>query len=190
MKHIFTVDIKIDGSLKMKRCTLIITSCEARTNSKEKNQGGWTSYLRAFKSLVGVRAPKLDPEKSQLEIMLASNSSSWHVTFKHVDSSSCVHKWNLKQFANLHKQNKQRYGQMSTHYGSNKSNDLIIQRVMKRQPKLLMHIGKAKKIPKCQRKGQATRGWARKKQDNQESWLNTTPFKRTGREWWGIYTFQ
>jgi len=36
MKHISTLDVKTDGSLKVKRHTLVITSCEASSNSKEK----------------------------------------------------------------------------------------------------------------------------------------------------------
>jgi len=36
MKHIFALDIKTDDSLKVKRRTLVTTSCEANSNSKEK----------------------------------------------------------------------------------------------------------------------------------------------------------
>jgi len=36
MKHIFTLDIKTYSSLKVKRGTLVITNCEASSNSKEK----------------------------------------------------------------------------------------------------------------------------------------------------------
>ena len=36
MEFISTVDIKIDGSLKVKRCTLVITSYEAHLNSKDE----------------------------------------------------------------------------------------------------------------------------------------------------------
>jgi len=36
MKRISALDIKTDGSLKVKRCTLVITNCEASSNSKEK----------------------------------------------------------------------------------------------------------------------------------------------------------
>ena len=36
MKHISTLDVMIDGSLKVKRCTLVITNYEASSNSKEK----------------------------------------------------------------------------------------------------------------------------------------------------------
>jgi len=35
-KCISTLDVKIDGSLKVKICTLVITSCDASSNSKEK----------------------------------------------------------------------------------------------------------------------------------------------------------
>jgi len=36
MKHISTLDIKIDGSLKVKRRTLVITSYEASSHSKDE----------------------------------------------------------------------------------------------------------------------------------------------------------
>ena len=36
MKRVFTLDVKIDGSLKVKRLTLVITNCRARSNSKDK----------------------------------------------------------------------------------------------------------------------------------------------------------
>ena len=36
MKHISTLDVKIDGSLKVKRRTLVITSCEASSHSKDE----------------------------------------------------------------------------------------------------------------------------------------------------------
>ena len=36
MKRVFTLDVKIDGSLKVKRLTLVITNCRARSNSKGK----------------------------------------------------------------------------------------------------------------------------------------------------------
>ena len=36
MKHISTLDVKNNGSLKVKRHTLVITSCEASLNSKGK----------------------------------------------------------------------------------------------------------------------------------------------------------
>jgi len=39
MKRISTLDIKIDGTLKAKRCTIIITSYEASSNAKEKIKG-------------------------------------------------------------------------------------------------------------------------------------------------------
>jgi len=40
MKRISTLDIKTDGSLKVKRCILVITSCEGSSNSNEKIEGG------------------------------------------------------------------------------------------------------------------------------------------------------
>ena len=36
MKHVSTLEVKNNGSLKVKRCTLVITSCEASSNSKGK----------------------------------------------------------------------------------------------------------------------------------------------------------
>ena len=36
MKLVFTLDIKIDGYLKVKRCTIVITSYKASSNSKGK----------------------------------------------------------------------------------------------------------------------------------------------------------
>jgi len=45
MKYISTLDIKTDDSLKVKKHTLVITSCEASSNLKEKNQGGWASLF-------------------------------------------------------------------------------------------------------------------------------------------------
>ena len=36
MKHVLTLDVKIDGFLKVRRCTLVITSCDASLNSKDK----------------------------------------------------------------------------------------------------------------------------------------------------------
>jgi len=39
MKHIFTLEIKPDGSLKVKRCTLVITSCEASSKKKSRRMG-------------------------------------------------------------------------------------------------------------------------------------------------------
>ena len=36
MKHVSTLDIKTDGDLKVKKHTLVITSYEARSNSKAK----------------------------------------------------------------------------------------------------------------------------------------------------------
>ena len=110
---------------------------------------------------------------------------SWRVTFKDKGSSSRIHKWRFKQFINLHKQIKQRSRQMKARYEANKSNGLIIQaRVTKRHFDMLIEIDKAKKTPKCQGKNQATRVWACKKQDNQESWLKMTPFERRRGEWW------
>jgi len=45
MKHISTLDVKTDGSLKVKRHTLLITNCEANLNSKEKiKRGGQASF--------------------------------------------------------------------------------------------------------------------------------------------------
>jgi len=38
MNHIFAVDIKMDDSLKVKKRTLVIISCEASSNSKEKTK--------------------------------------------------------------------------------------------------------------------------------------------------------
>jgi len=38
MKRISTLDVKIDGSLKVKRCTLVITNYEASSTLKEKIQ--------------------------------------------------------------------------------------------------------------------------------------------------------
>ena len=38
-ERIFTLDVKIDGSLKVKRRTLVITNYEASSNSKEKIKG-------------------------------------------------------------------------------------------------------------------------------------------------------
>jgi len=39
VKCIFILDIKTDGSLKVNRCTLVITSCEASLISKAKIEG-------------------------------------------------------------------------------------------------------------------------------------------------------
>ena len=39
MKHISTLDLNTDDSLKVKRRTLVITICEASSNSKEKIKG-------------------------------------------------------------------------------------------------------------------------------------------------------
>jgi len=36
MKRVSTLDVKIDGSLKVKRCTLVITSCDCSSNSKDE----------------------------------------------------------------------------------------------------------------------------------------------------------
>jgi len=36
MKCVSTLDVKTNGTLKVKRCTLVVTSCEANSNSKEK----------------------------------------------------------------------------------------------------------------------------------------------------------
>ena len=36
MKHISTLDVKIDDSLKVKRCTLVITSCKASSHLKDE----------------------------------------------------------------------------------------------------------------------------------------------------------
>jgi len=36
MKRVSTLDVKIDGSLKVKKSTLVITSYEASSNSKEE----------------------------------------------------------------------------------------------------------------------------------------------------------
>jgi len=36
MTRVSTLDVKTDGSLKVKRCTLVITNCEASSNSKDK----------------------------------------------------------------------------------------------------------------------------------------------------------
>jgi len=36
MKRVYTLDLKIDGSLKVKRRTLVITSCDASSNSKDE----------------------------------------------------------------------------------------------------------------------------------------------------------
>jgi len=38
MKCVSTLDIKIDGSLKVNRGTLVITSCEASSNSKDETK--------------------------------------------------------------------------------------------------------------------------------------------------------
>ena len=35
MKRVLTLDVKIDGFLKVKRRTLVITSCDASSNSKD-----------------------------------------------------------------------------------------------------------------------------------------------------------
>jgi len=40
MKYIYTLDVKIDGSMKVKRCTLVITNCETSLNSKGKVEEG------------------------------------------------------------------------------------------------------------------------------------------------------
>ena len=39
MKRVSTFDVKTYGSLKVKRRTLVITKCEASSNSKEKLKG-------------------------------------------------------------------------------------------------------------------------------------------------------
>jgi len=39
MKRIFTSDAKTEGSLKIKRRTIVITNCEANWNSKGKTKG-------------------------------------------------------------------------------------------------------------------------------------------------------
>jgi len=39
MKLVSTLDVKTDGSLKVKRHTLVITNCEASSKSKEKIKG-------------------------------------------------------------------------------------------------------------------------------------------------------
>ena len=45
MKHISTLDVMTGGSLKVKRHTLVITNCEASSNSKGKIKGDrQTSY--------------------------------------------------------------------------------------------------------------------------------------------------
>jgi len=36
MKRVFTLNVKIDGSLKVKRRTLVITSCKVSSNSKDE----------------------------------------------------------------------------------------------------------------------------------------------------------
>ena len=36
MKRVSTLDVKINGSLKVKRCTLVITSCNASSNAKDE----------------------------------------------------------------------------------------------------------------------------------------------------------
>ena len=43
IRRIFALDIKIEGSLKVKRCTLVTTSCEASSNGKEKSEDGQAS---------------------------------------------------------------------------------------------------------------------------------------------------
>jgi len=45
MKYISTLDIMTNGSLKFKRCTLVIINCEATSNFKTKNQRGWVNYF-------------------------------------------------------------------------------------------------------------------------------------------------
>ena len=39
VKCISTLDVKTDGSIKVKRRTLVITNCEANSNSEEKIKG-------------------------------------------------------------------------------------------------------------------------------------------------------
>jgi len=36
MKRVSTLDVKIDGSLKVKRRTLVITNCDTSSNSKDE----------------------------------------------------------------------------------------------------------------------------------------------------------
>ena len=36
MKRVSTLDVQIDSSLKVRRCTLVITSCDANLNSKDE----------------------------------------------------------------------------------------------------------------------------------------------------------
>jgi len=46
MKCIFTLDVKIDRSLKVNRCTLVINSYVASSNSKGKIKKEWASFDR------------------------------------------------------------------------------------------------------------------------------------------------
>jgi len=49
MKRIATLDVNMDGSLKVRRHTLVITNCEGSSNSREKIKGdGQASSHRAI----------------------------------------------------------------------------------------------------------------------------------------------
>jgi len=53
MKRIFTLNVKIDGPLKVKGCTLVIINYEASLNSKEKVKRGWASFFSPHHSSGG-----------------------------------------------------------------------------------------------------------------------------------------
>jgi len=86
MKHIFTLDAKTDGSLKVKRCTLVITNCEASWNSKEKIKGDGQASLHP---VTIQETNDLDDDTKLVEALETSeNTEGFHLAPSTASSSS------------------------------------------------------------------------------------------------------
>jgi len=66
MKRISTLDVKTVGSLKVKRCTLVITNCEASSTSREKIQRDGQA---SFHSVTVPEAIDLEDDTESTEVL-------------------------------------------------------------------------------------------------------------------------